>query len=332
MNVALGVSVLNPLAIKPGSVLVSSISIDAAGAWPQLDVAAILTVVSAAPPAGSFRPAFIGDHKVKFNKSQLDYSKLRSLTPSANAPSLGEMENRFQRPWLDYINGWSSGRMFPKQNMPRYGRGIATLVGEGALMLNCNFTNAQKEKLLINFVQVGIDYHGTLSNHNSIIWVPEGGISQGRKFPILFAGILLGDPAMSNIGSFGRPGWSPFFQEDSQTFYVRETSPGVFNNGDGGYTSAHKDMPEWGMRHGQKPAQDLATWDAPYRVCCTANSHVGFVLAARIMGLKSAWNHDAIFDYQDRYIAECRLRKLAGWKISWSGFNINMWDKYRSQF
>ena len=41
MNVALGVSALNPLAIKPGSVLVSSISIDAAGAWPQLDGAAI---------------------------------------------------------------------------------------------------------------------------------------------------------------------------------------------------------------------------------------------------------------------------------------------------
>ena len=41
--------------------------------------------------------------------------------------------------------------------MPQYGRELGRVVGDAALLLCCNFTPQQKEPLLDDFVQVGID-------------------------------------------------------------------------------------------------------------------------------------------------------------------------------
>jgi hypothetical protein len=76
---------------------------------------------------------------------------------------------------------------------------------------------------------------------------------------------------------------------------------------------------------------DRAGWDAPYRDCCSANAWVGFVLAARLMGARELWNHDALFDYVDRYVEESHSRAAPDWKTSWSPFALAMWDAYRSQ-
>ena len=64
-------------------------------------------------------------------------------------------------------------------------------------------------------------------------------------------------------------------------------------------------MPEWGIRHAEVPSWDGNTWNAAYRCSSTAIGWPGFVLAARIMGANtsSLWNHDAMFDYMDRYMA-----------------------------
>jgi len=91
-------------------------------------------------------------------------------------------------------------------------------------------------------------------------------------------------------------------------------------------------MPDWRRDLNPSSANDNVEWTDPYRTCCTANGWIGVVLAARIMRLKSAWKHDALFDYTDRYVPEARKRQIAGWMVSWSDFNLEMWDKYRSQF
>ena len=50
-------------------------------------------------------------------------------------------------------------------------------------------------------------------------------------------------------------------------------------------------------------------WDAidkrseRYRLCCTARAWIGTALAAQLMGARAAWNHDAYFDYCDRWMA-----------------------------
>jgi len=93
VNVGLNVSSSNPLTIQPEKSLVSSISMSISGNLPQLRTCAILTVVNTPPPDGSFRPPYCNNPKtIKFNKNQLNYSLLASLTPTALTPSLSTIE------------------------------------------------------------------------------------------------------------------------------------------------------------------------------------------------------------------------------------------------
>ena len=51
----------------------------------------------------------------------------------------------------------------------------------------------------------------------------------------------------------------------------------------------------------------------------------GFVLAAQMMGQKKAWNHDALFDYTERYMALVREGKAPS---NPPIFVLNMWIAY----
>ncbi len=57
------------------------------------------------------------------------------------------------------------------------------------------------------------------------------------------------------------------------------------------------------------------------------------VLAARIVpGARELWNHEALFDYQDRFLQTTRNNGSPRWIVSWSRFPLEMWDRYRSQY
>ena len=75
--------------------------------------------------------------------------------------------------------------------------------------------NPSKDTLLIEFVQLGIDCAGVADNGGG--WPNNGGNGSGRKLPILFAGLLLNDARMKQVGT-----WKTRFQEDEQTFYVSQ--------------------------------------------------------------------------------------------------------------
>lgn len=332
-NIAYGVSRAKPLVLRPSSSLVSSISRSKAGARPQLKSHAVLTVLKSVPPPGSFRPPYSGRHKkVKFNKSQLDYSLLRALPRVAHTPKLEEVERWFERPWVDHQASWSGGYSHASENMPEYGRDSSSRVSVAASMLHLGFPRKRKERLLIGFVQVGIDTFGVIENGGKHNWPGNGGTGHGRKWPVLFAGLMLNDKAMRSIGT-RKDLW---FGEDSQTFYVAETSAGIYNSGHGGYSKEHLGMPEWGMSHSRNPEKDDVRWEGSktlaYRQCCTANSW-GFVLAARIMKAQELWHHDALFDYYDRYMAET-LKRYGKYHFrrAWHKFNSAMYDAYRDRF
>jgi hypothetical protein len=330
-----------PLTLPAGSSLISSISQDSAGALPQLRTAAILTVLSSAPPAGSFRPPYCGSNKtIKFNKSQLDYSKLAKLTPAASTPVLETVNRMFERPWLDHVSDWSARYLHPSDNMPDYSREMADYVGTGALSLHLNYTDSQKETLMIRFVQLGIDNYGIIANDGQNNWNADGGHASGRKWPILFAGIVLNDPDMKAIGTDTRfkSYLSPYaaFGEDLQTFYVSQADIAITNHRDQdgltqqNYVASDLGLPEWGIRHYENPVYDDRGWytgtKSDYRVCCTAAAWTGEILAAHIMGAKQLWNHDALFDYQDRYV------EIATQYRCWSSFPCDMWDRYRADY
>lgn len=182
----------------------------------------------------------------------------------------------------------------------------------------------EKRALLIVMLQLGIDVYGVVENGGR--FVADGGSGSGRKFPLLLAGTVFGDQRMLRLARERKFA----FGEDAQTFYVEATSPGVVNSGHGGYVRADLGLPEWGNRHADDPSQDRKAWSAdPYRRCCTANAWNGFVLAARIMGLRDAWDHAPLFDYVDRYM---QIEQRGHWMRSWSPFCERMWDRYRRQF
>ncbi len=328
-------SIANPLIVQPGSSLVSVISLPEAGARPQLQTAAILTVLAAPAPSGSFRPPYSGgDKTIRFNTTQLNRARLAQLTRVAGTPSLAEVERYFERPWIDHVPSWMGRYHHPTENMSDYGREIATEVGIGALMLNLDFTPQEKETLLVRYVQVGIDLYGVAINGGEENWPPNGGHASGRKWPILFAGLMLGDNAMQHIGPGDGTG-TVMFGEDGQTFYVtqadidRTHSPDLRECYREEYQAADLNLPEWGIVHSDDSTADNKAWCAVYRECCTANAWAGFVLAAHIMDAKQLWNHDALFDYQDRYMA---LEKPGDWTRCWDDFTETMWDTYRSDY
>ncbi|MCH7557203.1 MAG: hypothetical protein IIB56_07070 [Planctomycetes bacterium] len=351
----------NPLVLQPHSSLVSTISIPKPGNRPQLRTAAILTVLREPAPEGSFRPPYCGTNKtIKFNKDQLDYSWLANLRPVPGAPGIMAVERYFERPWIDHIPGWMGRYHHPTENMPDYGREISTRIGIGALKLNLNLNNQMKEVLLVRFVQLGIDLYGIVQDGGKRNWVNNGGHASGRKWPILFAGLVLNDPDMKNIGRIDIANYGPshqeyvHFGEDDQTFYVgdediyeppykRHVWHGGFvyyGHGKGDkhrdyleYTEEHRDIPEWGIEHATDRNQDGLDWNTSYRPSSTANAWAGFILTAHIMGVKELWNHDALFDYMDRYMeVQKQVAGVGHWTRQWSRFIEKMWDAYRPDY
>ncbi len=353
LNVALNVSKSKPLIVLPGSSLVSSISLPGGGR-PQLKTAAILTVLEKPAPAGAFRPPYCGlDKTIRFNKDDLKYDLLKKLKKVASTPAMSTIERNFERPWIDHVPDWLGRYSHPADNMPDYGREIASQIGEAGLMLNLEFTDKQKETLLVRFVQLGIDLNGIIQAGGKNSWRPAGGHTQGRKWPILFAGYMLDDQAMKNIGKKSGdyayrdgdrlpklPADYIQFNEDGQTFYVsrkdvertnsKRWKPDYRNVKKGQtapYTASDIGLPEWGIHHTRDPYQDNKYWAAVYRITC-GRSYAGFVLGAQIMGLKKAWNHNALFDYMDRYMS---IQEKGSWRQI-SRFAEEMWDTYRKDY
>ncbi len=334
-NVAFGISADRPLVLAAPASLVSVQSRLDRTLMPQLETAAVLTVLAAPPPADAFRPPYgRGDKTVAHRAAELDFTVLRQLAGLAGAPPIDTVAAGFERLWLDHFPEWPVRYAHPAANMPDYGREMAAAVGSGGLLLNGDLPDAKKRLLLVRMVQLGIDSHGLLRGGGR--WPGLGGHGSGRKFPILLAGLVLHDAKMLAIGAEfvsqrrTADAGEQFFAEDGQTFYVRETAPGVWNWGHGGYTKDHDGLPEWGFNHADQLTTDRAAWDDnPYRRCCSANGWVGQALAARLLGLQEAWGHPAFFDYMDRYM---QVKPTEGWHRAWVAWHASMWDAYRGAY
>ena len=324
-NVALGISVDRPLRLGPGSSLVSATSHPQPGQLPQLESCVVLTVLAERPHEDAFRPPYCGTDKTcRWLAGSLDLSRLGQLAAPEGAPFTSELVQRFERTWLDHVQGWTGRYLHPRENMPDYGRDLADLVSLAALVLQLDRPLAEKRVLAIHLTQLGIDLYGIVEAGGR--FAADGGSGSGRKFPVLLAGALLQDEKLSHCARDRKLA----FAEDAQTFYVEQTSPGVFNNGHGGYGASDMGLPEWGNRHADDPRADKKPWtDDPHRLRGTANTWHGFVLAARIMRLREAWGHDALFDYIDRYM---QTESPRTWTRSWNPFAERMWDRYRRDY
>lgn len=334
LDVAADVAAGRRIELRPGTSLVSVVSaLD--GAPPMLQSAAVLTCVAAPPPPDAFRPPYVGgDDGSPHRAAELDFAPLQRLAPVPGAPPMAMLERLFERVWLEHLPPATEHCLHAREGLPGYGRDFAAAVGSAALWLNCDLPNERKRVLLIEIVQLGIDLYAAL--RGGCRWPGEGGQGHGRKLPILIAGLVLHDEPMLAVGRdhpatpIADGGSGAWFGEDGQTFFVRETAPGVCNHGHGGYTRDQIGLPEWGFAHAIDASRDDARWDGdPHRLCCTANAWVGEALAARIMGLEAAWHHPAFFAYVDRYL---QVEAAEPWQRAWVAWHGAMWDAYRSNY
>lgn len=345
-----------PIALEPGDALVSSISLDSIGQYEPwlregnetpaspIKSYSILTCLSEAVPANAFRPSYCDREQKIYTSENFKRELLSDLPKVENMPDINTWASHFRRPWLDVcFFGFDAAVEY----QPQYAREIARSVGIGTLMLNCNYTAEEKEPLLINIIQYGIDLWGIArAGYNG--WQAHGGHGSGRKWPIIFAGMLIGDTAMASPNTTFP---DLRFGEDMQTMY-RDcwTGANVIYAGHQGVIDgiAVSTTPGWGPYEHKHPSQwaDSNKIGEDYRRCCTSISWVGEALAARIMNALELWNHPPFFDYVDRWMTENDSEAVAtilqerGWDYSakwqrqgqcWDKFVQNMWTAYRDR-
>ena len=159
-----------------------------------------------------------------------------------------------------------------------------------SLLLQLDVPPERKEKLLIGLVQYGLDISALAKA--GVSWNWGGGHTSGRKWPMVFASLMLDDPVIRQVPD------TVAFHEDAQTYY---------GTGWHGQTALYWMVEHHGprARYEEKRPEQWDTWDQSsesYRLCCNAVAWVGTALSARLMGALPAWNHDAFFDYCDRWM------------------------------
>ena len=314
-----------PLELEPGQSLVSTASVEQIGQkTPEtvrgqycrgpLRTAVVLTCLKEAPPADALRPAYVGTWKEMFTASQFRRDLLPQLKAPGPVPDVEVYERYLERIWLDHMRQWVNRKMHPLENMPDYGREITNIVSDVALLVLLEDPRKERETLLLRYVQKGIDYYGVTQSDNDL-WIANGGHNSGRKWPILFAGLMLGHRGMMNVKAT--------FQEDQQTYYGKgfdgqkalwtitlnnpnarheEVDPKTWNTY--GDTKGNNGLKAEGYRKLNGP-----TW-------------VGQALAARLTNMTANWNHPPFFDYVDRWWQETHEA---------NDFVKAMWETYRDK-
>ncbi|MCP4592308.1 MAG: hypothetical protein GY842_16365, partial [bacterium] len=89
-------------------------------------------------------------------------------------------------------------------------------------------------------------------------------------------------------------------------------------------------LPEWGIRHSTYPQFSNKWLPTLYRSVAGPPFH-GLALPALLMDARELWNHDAFFDYTDRYMGFSASGGYSGYTRTQNSFTTNMWDAYRSQ-
>jgi hypothetical protein len=296
-----------PIAMKPGDSLISSISATDpltaySGHGQPLLTAAVLTCIATPQPADAFRPSYADRESKIYLARNLHRELLYNLPKPAAAPAnLSEFARLFQRPWLDTVS-W--GYANPELNTPRYGQRMTESISMASLMLHTDYPAVEKEQLLVHYVQYGVDLWGIV-RAGSKGWQGHGGFNGGRKWTLIFSGIMLGDEAMRSPNT-AYP--KVLFGEDTQTAVGKSwTGHDVVFTSHPAWTDPKTKSPE--LEPPEKWAEIRAKdkgrrgdQSEGYRRCCTSIVWPGQALAARLMRAEKYWNHDPFFAYMDRWM------------------------------
>ena len=312
-----------PISLQPGDSLIVCVSNpDAKKINRVAQRFVVLSCLAEVPFADSFRPPYSGPERPIWRLSDIDPTTLAALPVTAhpNMPKQGALEKRFRRCAIETENDWNRDHLIAEGHAPPYGRDLCQNEADPYIWVNLDIPYARKENILAGLIQRGIDRYGAFRSARVIdryLWGANGGHHSGRKFSILFAGQLLGDPAMLSIMAQmrGADGAEPrWFQEDGMSFHVTQSTVDITNSADWKpaywndkskpkqpYDAGMIGMPDW--RGKPREIETNAAWlGHPYRIAGNSNTQHGQVLAILAMGLQDAWGHDAYFDYHMRYM------------------------------
>ncbi len=297
-----------------------------------LKQASVLTVLATRPPTNSFRPPYFGTDKPIFS-ADIDLGVLPKVPEVPGQVSIASAEAVFNGVWLDHIEGSRNRYGHPGDAMrtpggggaAAYGTRLAISITVAILRTMHNDASEEKRTLVNEAVQFGIDTYYLAINGKT--WPANGGIHMGRKAPILYAGFLLRNQDMLNIG---RTHGGNIFQEDGMTYISSvhgealwgelDCSSGKYdrwiNSGSGGKACADPAELVDGSRcmagtycsaHGGPgiPQPSLSVQRSTGLMSVGnyqryTSMYFGVAAIGRLLHLEADWNHPAFFAYTDR--------------------------------
>ncbi len=321
-----------PITLEPGDSLMSSISADEdelrsgdramtrllnmrerhnSRVWSY----SMLTCLAAPVPQDTFRPGYADRRHRLYSASDLQTWRLHNLGHVEPTPDIDAWAEAFRQPWLDIVFFHFDSAV---AYQPHYARENARSEAFATLLLHLDFPAERKQPLLINFVQHGIDLWSIVRDGEHRGWHANGGHGSGRKWAIVFAGLMLGDEEMASP-CITNPDLR--FGQDMQTLYdeawtgadvvyaghrgVWQGEPVADNRAQQPYEHLHPS--EWKTETFHYPWLDEPTTHyvgERYRRSINSKAWVGMALAGRIMRAEQAYAHDAFFDYVDRWMTE----------------------------
>ncbi len=270
----------------------------------KLETMAVLTVLDEAPVDGGetlFRPWYMGHDKPFYSTNDLQLDLLPSLSYAGSRPNLDSQVRRWERVQVDHNGGWQGRQYRPRQNMHDYGAETARESGATALRLMLDDPVEQKMPLLVNYVQYGLDLYGAMQNGTT--WPPNGGHALGRKLPMVFAAVMLGDEQMKSdilsapANTFHEDGSVQFTENAMTTLFGHPGSESMYwlnqNTGSGSRTVRD---PYGYIDGGQTPG-------GSYQFCCNSMPFKGAALALHLMPeLRDIFDNEEYLDYVDRWV------------------------------
>jgi hypothetical protein len=285
----------------------------------HINTAAVLTCLSSAPPAGAFRPPYVGSQKPLYNISQINTSMLPRLsaanmpaTVDGNLSGVSMLERGLQRPWILHGNDWIGRQIHPAQNMHNYHEQISEFWGKALTFL---MTDQYTTTFLYRYLQTAIDAYYTITLTSSTD-------SSHFGAPIVIAGLLLGDKNMQNVFIENRQNITPrghekFYyagdrplsqtssivpQRQSWTGWTNSAGKAVFFAKQAGEEYEHLHPSEWTC-YGPHCKAEV------YRAQHDVYGLVGQILPLRILSANGfdadrLYDKDAALDYIDRWMEE----------------------------
>lgn len=227
-----------PITLNSGDCIVTTTALTTAD-HTHLYSGAILTVVDTIQPADAFRPPYCrasraatsASDPLQYSLSDVSAAKWALLPRkpraaiSAAVPSLSSTIAKVRGPWIDHLGKSWMGEIHPQAQQEWYGRDVSQVISEAAAQLCLDYSTTELRELATYIIQIGIDNYAMVMAGAE--WHPDGGHASGRKFPIVFASVMLNDPVMKDFPRM-YSGTKFRFGEDGQTYYFDDPSLAAF--------------------------------------------------------------------------------------------------------